>query len=141
MGVFKVSTFSVLNIYQIEYSKKHALIYRNLIMRHELGHMREFEEEIKWSPFDAFFAFGWWHFGHGDLLDPLVKTVNFVTRWFYRGLPENHSYWPGLIGHPPLKGSPGTDLESGLPPKSQFDLIRDGSEFTCILSVPTIPKN
>lgn len=127
---------------QIEYSKKHALLYPYLVMRHELGHMRELQEEIKWTSIEAFTTFGWWHFGHGDFLDPLVQTINFVTRWFYRGLPENHSYWPNLIGHPPPKGSPGADLTGGFPPKTTPAIFFNNLEpnykvAACIISLPT----
>ena len=145
MGALKVGGLHVIGPNQIEYSKKHALLYRNLIMRHELGHLRELEEELKLTPFSIFLSFGWWHFGHGDTLDPLVKTVNFVTRWFYRGLPENSSYWPGLIGHPPDKGTPGSEVKEGaLPPISldvqQYFLNLD-EEYQLAACIISVPKN
>lgn len=107
-GVFRLGGYHVIGWDVIEYSLKHETITLPMVLMHELAHRREYLEQTKWNPLFAFSDFGWWHFGHGDFLDPLVKTVNHVKNWFYRRLPSTHSYWPGQVGHEPLKGTPGS---------------------------------
>ena len=92
----------------IEYSLKHEATVLPMVLMHEWGHKRELDEETKWDLTNAFLKFGWWHFGHGDFLDPLVKATNHVKDWFFRRMPPNYSYWPGLVGHEPKKGTPGS---------------------------------
>lgn len=107
LGVFMVGGLHVIGPDTIEYSLKHEHDGPIQILRHELGHRRELKEESKWTPNAIFNTYGWWHFGHGDFLDSLVQTTQWVLNWFFRGLPENHSYWPGKVGHLPAKGTPG----------------------------------
>lgn len=126
IGVFRAGAFS--SIDTIEYSLKHEKEGPIQVLRHELGHLRELKEEIKLDALNAFTKFGWWHFGHGDFLDPLVQATNWVKNWFYRGLPERHSYYPGQVGREPQKGTPGS-LPPVLPPVSMTEQLKLFSDF------------
>lgn len=127
LGVFRTgAVFGLIDV--IEYSLKHEREGPIQVLRHEWGHLRELHEENKWT-LNAFINYGWWHFGHGDFLDPLVKTVNHVKNWFYRGLPERHSYYPGQVGHEPIKGTPGSVAPPILPPISAEEQLKLFSNF------------
>lgn len=106
VGVFNVGRYGIFGPDQVEYSIKHEATILPIVLMHELGHKRELDEERKRNT-NAVNTFGWWHFGHGDFLDPLVKATNFLKDWFFRGLPQTHSYYPGQIGKEPVAGSPG----------------------------------
>lgn len=127
IGVYKVKDAHVFGWDQIEYSLKHESTILPMVLMHELGHKRELEEEKKWN-INALLTFGWWHFGHGDFLDPLVKTSNHLINWFNRRLPQTHSYYPGQVGHEPIVGSPGS-FPPVFPPVSQIEEIKKFSDF------------
>src|SRR3989344_4072170 len=124
-GVYKAVGLHAVGWDHIEYSLKHETTVLPMVLMHELGHKRELDEERKRNPLNAFLTFGWWHFGHGDFLDPQVKSTNHVKDWFYRRVPKYLSYYPGQIGHEPVKGTPGS-LPPIFPPvlvKKQFELF------------------
>lgn len=99
---------------QIEYSLKHEKAGPFKVIRHELGHFRELKEQQKHLYYDAneMYSTGWWSFGHGTYLDPMVIASNLMIWWFNLGS-ETHSYYPApgkplmfAVGRPPDPSDP-----------------------------------
>jgi hypothetical protein len=79
---------------KIEYSLEEELNGPLQVIRHELGHLVELQQERIYFETSGEYA----HIGHGDAQDPFVLATNAIARWFYRGMRSDYVYWPGLIG-------------------------------------------
>lgn len=127
-GVYKVVGIHVVGWDYIEYSLKHETTVLPMVLMHEQAHKRELDEEKKYTSDAVFKTYGWWHEGHGDFLDPSVKSINHVKNWFFRRMPQSHSYYPGQVGHEPILGSPGS-FPPVFPPTNLQDKLNKFSDF------------